>query len=171
MPYYRCADCGVTSYSAASYSSATTCPTCQAALTEHSRLEIVPGSRHDVACTMLARPQAPSEARRALVGLALPEETREDLALVVSELVTNSVRHGGLSSGDRIDVEVVNGAGTVRVVVHDGGHGFAFSPPEERRGPPTAGGRGLAIVDALSRTWGVDRKRGGCTVWCELAVA
>src|SRR5436309_15541331 len=81
MPYYRCAACGLTSYSAATYSSLTTCPTCQAALAEDAKVDIVPGSTHDVSCTLRARPAAAAEARRACARLALPEITREDLAL------------------------------------------------------------------------------------------
>jgi anti-sigma regulatory factor (Ser/Thr protein kinase) len=171
MPYYRCADCGLTSYSAATHSSVGACPTCQAPLTGDSKLDIVPGVSHDVSCTVLARPEAPREARRALVGLALPEETREHLALLVSELVTNSLRHAGLSGRDRIGVEVVNDSDAVRLEVHDGGDGFAFSPAVEYEGPPVPDGRGLAIVAALSKHWGVDCERDGCTVWCEVAVA
>jgi serine/threonine-protein kinase RsbW len=170
MPYYLCADCGLTSYSAATHSSVGACPTCQAPLTGASKLDIVPGSRHDVACSVLARPAAAGEARRALVGLALPEITREDLALVVSELVTNSVRHAGLNGGDRIAVELVNSDGAVRLSVHDGGSGFAFSAPNGHDGPPIPGGRGLSIVAALSDDWGIDREADGCTVWCVLAV-
>jgi anti-sigma regulatory factor (Ser/Thr protein kinase) len=169
MPYYLCAACGLTSYSAATYSSLMTCPTCQADLAEGAKVDIVPGSVHDVSCTVMARPAAAGEARRAFTRLALPELTREDLALLVSELVTNAVRHAGLSSRDPIDVKLVNGGRTVRLAVHDGGHGFAFSPARDE-GPPVAGGRGLAIVDALSASWGVDREGDGCTVWCELAV-
>jgi anti-sigma regulatory factor (Ser/Thr protein kinase) len=169
MPYYLCDACGLTSYSAARYSSPMACPTCRAALTDDEKIAIVPGSVHDVSCTLPARPAAAAQARRAFAFLALPEITREDLALLVSELVTNAVRHAGLSSGDPIDVKLVNGGRTVRLAVHDGGGGFTFSPARDD-GPPAAGGRGLAIVDALSANWGVDRDGAGCTVWCELAV-
>ena len=169
MPYYRCAACGVTTYSAAAYSSASACPACQAALTEDAKVYVVPGAKHDVSCTVLTRPEAAAEARRALVGLPLPEITRENLALLVSELVTNSVRHAGLLAGDLIGVRVNNGTSRVRLAVHDGGHGFAFTSPDSD-GPLVAGGRGLLIVAALSEDWGVDCDPGGCTVWCDLAV-
>src|SRR5919202_4083825 len=69
-----------------------------------------------------------SEARHALdrlVGL-LPEKL-EDVRLVVSELVTNSVLHAGLSPDDRICLSVVVSAGSVRGRVCDPGLGFNVS--------------------------------------------
>jgi serine/threonine-protein kinase RsbW len=169
MPYHRCADCGLTTYSAATYASASTCPGCLAALTEETKLYVTPGVNHDVSCTVLARPEAAAEARRALVGLAFPEITRENLALLVSELVNNAVLHAGGSVRDRIQVELVNGTDSVRLAVHDGGRGFPCATPESGA-PLAAGGRGLVIVDALADTWGVDSDPDGCTVWCEVAV-
>ena len=124
---------------------------------------------HDVSCTLLARPEAAAEARRALIGLALPETARESLALLVSELVNNAVLHGGLSVRDRIQVELINGTDSVRLTVNDAGRGFPCATPESGL-PLVAGGRGLVIVDALSETWGVDSDPDGCTVWCEVAV-
>jgi anti-sigma regulatory factor (Ser/Thr protein kinase) len=168
MPYYRCAACGLTSYSAVAHSSAGACPTCGTALTVGARRFVTPGSKHDVNRTFRARPQAAAEARRTLAGLALPECTRNDLALLVSELVTNSVRHAGLSAADPVRVELTNGAGSVRLAVHDGGDGF--SPSSGPVDPLAVGGQGLAIVASLSETWGVECDRDGCTVWCEVAV-
>jgi hypothetical protein len=66
-------------------------------------------------------------------------------------------------------VRINNKAGSVRLTVHDGGHGFPF-PSYQPDAPLVAGGQGLAIVAALSETWGVDSNADGCTVWCELAV-
>lgn len=169
MPYYRCPSCGLTAYSAASYSSARACPACLVALPDAAKLHVVPGGNAAVSLTLRARPEAATEARHALVGFALPQITREDLALIVTELVTNSVRHAGLSPGDRIDVEASTGPDGVQLAVHDGGPGF----PVLTRVPNVkqcAGGRGLAIVDALSEAWGVDCAADGCTVWCRIAV-
>jgi anti-sigma regulatory factor (Ser/Thr protein kinase) len=95
-----------------------------------------------VGCTL--RPEAAAEARRALVGLALPKITREDLALLVSELVTNAVRHAGLSPRAPIEVRVKNGSGGVRLAVHDPGPGFTFRPHEVQ----VAGGAGPASAFA-----------------------
>jgi anti-sigma regulatory factor (Ser/Thr protein kinase) len=171
MPYYRCPACGLTTYSAASYSSAGACPACLEALPDNAKLHVEPGEKHDMSYTLRARPQAAAEARRALVGLTLPKITRKNLALLVSELVTNSVRHAGQPADAPIGVQVNNGSASVRLAVHDGGHGFPFPAQEVPVAPLVAGGRGLAIVAALSETWGVDSNPDGCTVWCQLAVA
>jgi anti-sigma regulatory factor (Ser/Thr protein kinase) len=169
MPYYRCHSCGLTTYSAASYSSARACPACLEALPDDARLHIVPGDNADVSLTLLARPAAAAEARHALVGFALPQITREDLALVVTELVTNSVRHAGLTPGAQIGVESSSGPDSVSLAVHDGGAGFRV-PRRRFRNAQSAGGRGLLIVDALSEAWGVDCAADGCTVWCRIAI-
>src|SRR4051812_37856567 len=170
MPYYGCPACGLTTYSAASYSSASACPACLEALPDDAKLYVEPGERHDASYTLRARPQAAAEARRALVGLTLPKITRGNLALLVSELVTNSVRHAGQPADAPIGVQVNNGSASVRLAVHDGGHGFPFPAQEVPVAPLVAGGRGLAIVAALSETGGVDSTPDGCTVWCQLAV-
>jgi anti-sigma regulatory factor (Ser/Thr protein kinase) len=169
MPYYRCSACGVTSYSAAAYSTTAACPNCAVGLAEDSKLYLVPGAKHDVSRSLLARPRAAAEARRALVGLELPDATRRALALIVSELVSNSIQHAGLAADDAIDLRVSNGSDRVQVAVHDDGAGFA-APAVEERDPLGAGGQGLVIVAALSETWGVDCDHDGCTVWCEVAV-
>jgi len=169
MPYYRCPSCGLTAYSAASYSSARACPSCLVPLPADAKLYVVPGGKAEVSRSLLARPEAAAEARHALIGLVLPQITREDLALIVSELVTNSVRHAGLSSRDRIGVEAGNGSDSVHLSVHDAGPGFRV-PSRVPGATMRAGGRGLLIVAALSEAWGVDCAADGCTVWCRIAV-
>jgi anti-sigma regulatory factor (Ser/Thr protein kinase) len=168
MPYYRCPACGLTTYSAASYSSASACPSCSAPLTEDSKLVVVPGAKHSLDRRLRAQPQAAAEARRAVVALALPEPTRATLSLVVSELVTNSIMHAGLTADDNVDLHVNNGGRRVSVTVHDPGPGF--TPPEPSAGPLSVGGLGLVIADALSDSWGVDSDEHGCTVWCNIAI-
>src|SRR5947209_20062178 len=80
------------------------------------------------------------EARHALDRLAglLPPAKLEDVRLVVSELVTNSVLHAGLSPDDRISLSVVVSAGSVRGKVCDPGLGFdkssKLSPRDDLRG-------------------------------------
>jgi anti-sigma regulatory factor (Ser/Thr protein kinase) len=107
---------------------------------------------------------APAEARRAVVSLPLLEPAREKLALLVSELVSNSIRHAGLSAGDPIGLELASENGQVWVAVHDSGPGF--DPQRQANGSDP--GFGLAIIDALADRWGVDRRPDGCTVWCSL---
>jgi signal transduction histidine kinase len=133
MPYHRCPACGVTSYSAAAYSSASACPSCSAPLAEDSKLVIVPGAKPNLRCALRARPEAAAEARRAVVALALPEATRQTLSLVVSELVTNAILHAGLTAEDTVELHVDNGGPNVRLTVHHRGPGF--TPPDPSTDP------------------------------------
>jgi anti-sigma regulatory factor (Ser/Thr protein kinase) len=111
--------------------------------------------------------RAPVVARSALDDLdpALPEDLLEDARLLVTELVTNSVRHGhgdivrlvlDRPEPDRLHCEVV-----------DDGHGFL--PLARPVGSKDEGGWGLYLVEKLARTWGV--REGSTHVWFELACA
>jgi anti-sigma regulatory factor (Ser/Thr protein kinase) len=167
MPYYQCPACGLTSYSAAGHASASACPECSAALPDDAKRPQPLRAAGGMARALRARPEAAADARRAMAGLVLPQATRETLALLASELVTNCIRHAELRPGDPIDVITEDDAGRVRLSVHDGGPGF--DPPTLREADPLAGGgRGLVIVAALSERWGVHRDEQGCTVWCEV---
>ena len=91
---------------------------------------------------------APREARRIVAALdGVPATLRGDVQLVVSELVTNAVRHGGLRDGDPIMLMLGCEDGRLRVDVDDGGE----TPWTPRPGGP--GGWGLAAVAALSERW------------------
>jgi anti-sigma regulatory factor (Ser/Thr protein kinase) len=164
MPYYRCPACGAMSHSVAAYSTAGVCAVCAAPLPDDAKLEVLP--HHSVALSrkMRAGLAAPAQARRAVTSLPFLEATRERLALVVSELVTNSIRHAGLGAGDPIDLDVTSVDGHVRIAVHDDGPGF--DPAPHAGEAPANGGFGLALVAALSAEWGVERHPDGCTVWC-----
>ena len=170
MPYHRCPACGLTSYVAAAYSSVSECPNCSAALAEASKLRAVPAPRRELERRLLARPQAAGEARRALRSLALSPATRDRLALVVSELVTNAVRHAAIPPSARLDLRVTSSPGLVRVAVRDRGQGFSPPPFDGRADPLAVGGQGLVIVAALSESWGVECDADGCTVWCAVAL-
>ncbi|GGU56030.1 hypothetical protein GCM10010211_21080 [Streptomyces albospinus] len=79
---------------------------------------------------------------------ALPESTSEDARLVVSELVTNAIRHGSGAVKLRVEYRCRQ----VRIEVTDG----SDTAPERRRaGADDVGGRGLSLVAALARRWGV----------------
>jgi anti-sigma regulatory factor (Ser/Thr protein kinase) len=106
---------------------------------------------------------APGRARSALGALSgsLEERTAEDVRLLVSELVTNSLRHTGSSE---IELEVWRSPGTVRVVVSDRGAGFDLPDQPE---PGQASGWGLFMVDRLANRWGVD-SNDATSVWFEL---
>ena len=89
----------------------------------------------------------------------------DDVRLLLTELITNSLRHAGMTPGDEIGVKAELSDGTVRIEVSDPGRD---GPVEVR--PPGAhgGGYGLFLVDRLTSQWGVDR-RDGTTVWAELS--
>ncbi|MFD4785853.1 ATP-binding protein [Streptomyces sp. NPDC058459] len=91
----------------------------------------------------------------------------DDLALIVSELVTNAVLHGKTAPGRQVEVTLDHRAGRVRVEVRDTGEGM---PRRRPRVPLAVSGRGIEIVDALSEAWGVTEQVVGKTVWAELAV-
>jgi anti-sigma regulatory factor (Ser/Thr protein kinase) len=106
---------------------------------------------------------APGRARSALGALneSLEDRIAEDVRLLVSELVTNSLRHTGTSE---IELEVWRSPATVRVEVADRGAGFAV--PEHPQ-PGQASGWGLFMVDRLANRWGVDA-HDNTRVWFEL---
>jgi serine/threonine-protein kinase RsbW len=89
----------------------------------------------------------------------------EDVRLLVTELITNALRHGKLTAGDRVSVKASVEDGVVRIEVRDPGNNGDVAPREPgQRG----GGYGLYLVERLAKRWGVDR-RDGTVVWCELA--
>ena len=113
-------------------------------------------------------PEAVLAARRCLDRLdtVLPPEKLEDVRLVVSELVTNSVRHAGLSPDEQISLAVVISDGAVRGRVCDPGPGFE-EPSEPRPSTDWSGGWDLPILERISDRWGVERNGCAC-VWFEI---
>lgn len=105
---------------------------------------------------------APMAARAALTATALgiPAPVLEDATLLISELVTNSVKH---TSGEWIEVVVAVDATRLRVDVTD-----PSTKPIRPRTPDADGGWGLTLVAALAHRWGVERRADGKTVWVEL---
>ncbi|MEV8055134.1 ATP-binding protein [Streptomyces antimycoticus] len=84
----------------------------------------------------------------------------DDVLLVASELVTNSIRYGS-EPGDSLCVALAHGPDNVTIEVHDTRRRRPHLKPEsvERNR-----GRGLFIVDALA-TWGVRDRPFGKIVW------
>ncbi len=104
---------------------------------------------------------SPAQARAAVAAyterLGL-QEIHDDLALIVSEMVTNAVRH----AGPPVALEIQSDHDAVLVAVKDG------SPDRPRPGAPgpdAEGGRGLLLVDLLSVEHGVRPDPPGKTVW------
>jgi serine/threonine-protein kinase RsbW len=88
--------------------------------------------------------------------------------LLVSELVTNSVRHARIKSEQPLRLCGWLGDTTLRLEVWDGGTQGAVTPRPPRL-DHDIGGFGLDLVARLARSWGVDRDARGTTVWVELA--
>jgi anti-sigma regulatory factor (Ser/Thr protein kinase) len=113
-------------------------------------------------------PDAPARGRHAVTAVldewGCEPGNREDLLLVVSELVTNAVVHGA----EPIRVTMVRAPERVRVEVTDGA--AASSPHGNPRPPADAEtGRGLSVVTRLAVAWGWRASPGrGKTVWAEL---
>jgi anti-sigma regulatory factor (Ser/Thr protein kinase) len=105
--------------------------------------------------------------RERLAGY-LAEQELDDIGVLVSELVTNAVRHGGASPRDTIVVHLAVAPDVLRVEVCDPGPGF--DPPAVPRPRSEGGGNGLVLLQRLSRSWGVAGDDGTC-VWFEHALA
>lgn len=90
----------------------------------------------------------------------------EDLRLLVSELISNSVRHARLRADDWIELRMRTTPDQVRVEVNDPGSGFDV----KSRGPdgPQSSGWGLYLVDRIADRWGVRQNDRTQQVWFEL---
>jgi anti-sigma regulatory factor (Ser/Thr protein kinase) len=91
---------------------------------------------------------------------------RDDAILVLSELVSNSVKHAAALPSGEIAVRWALGAEEVHLEITDGG-----APTMPRAGVAALsalGGRGLEIVRTLCRRWGVIEGEQGVTVWADV---
>ena len=116
---------------------------------------------------------AAAAARQALRGEngELPATVRDDVLLLVSELVSNAVLHAGAGPERPLQVQLLRGPRWLVVTVSDEGPGFAWHPdaaerPEGRNG---SGGWGLFLVDQIADRWGVECTASGSRVWFEIA--
>jgi len=112
-------------------------------------------------------PASVAEARGALEPIEphLDADTLGTLRLLVSELVTNSVRHGQAERAGEIELSVSVSEETVRVEIADPGPGFEVSPRAEAQ--DQGSGWGLHFVEVLSDRWGTERDE-SMRVWFEL---
>lgn len=116
---------------------------------------------HQAASAAAARRAVRSELAGSGFGV-------EDVELMVSELVTNAYRHARPPISVQLDiepqmlrVEVLDGGGPAPVLTDAAGTG--------KLGATSTGGRGLALVEALAETWGVDGEPpGGKRVWFQV---
>lgn len=109
---------------------------------------------------------APRAARSALDELNghIDPELKDDIRLLVSEVVTNSVIHAQPQPPGEVVLDVWSSDDVVRVAVTDRGPGFVVA---ERPQGGRRSGWGLMMVDQLADRWGVELN-GGTEVWFEL---
>lgn len=114
------------------------------------------------------RPDAhsPAQARRSLEALrpSLDDLLVDDAVLLVSEIVSNCVRHASLDASDAIQVRVRGSNSMLHVDVIDPGPGF---DPDALSSSESMGGWGLRLLDRLATRWGVERNH-VTRVWFEL---
>ncbi len=117
-----------------------------------------------------ATPDAPRNARHALDRLAadVPQPVLENVRLLVSELVTNCIRHAGIESGASIELKVAPRNKVIRVEVSDPGEGFEPAPVSLSL--YSTSGWGLYLVEQIADRWGVSVEN-GTKVWFEIEAA
>lgn len=118
---------------------------------------------------LFPRPEAAKKARDGIDRLAgrVAPEILNDVRLLVSELVTNSVRHGAVPKDGRIELRAALTSSAVRVEVIDSGDGFAL--PTSPGSPERVGGWGLYLVQRIASRWGIDSSGEQTTrVWFEI---
>jgi len=113
-------------------------------------------------------------ARRRLIAhlreAGAADATACDAGLVLSELISNALRHASPLPNSTLKISWILRSGSVEVAVSDGGGGGM--PRVNKPGNSSVGGRGLNIVDRLSLRWGVcgGRDQAEKKVWAEVPV-
>ncbi|QKV96106.1 ATP-binding protein [Streptomyces sp. NA02950] len=123
-----------------------------------------------LAClTLPAEERAVSQARKfttvELTAWRITEEVADAARLVVTEFVTNTVRHSGSTE---VRLRLTRSRSTVWIEVYDSG---LWQPPAASSGPDddlAESGRGFHLVDAVSRRCGVHRSPSGTCAWAML---
>jgi len=141
---------------------------------DRSVRSVPPSSRRggDASRTIRVPWRAPSvsQVRRTLVadleGRDVPSVVVDEAEIVVSELVSNAIRHARALSDGNLRVHWKVKSGVVEVEVTDGGSESSPRPAPRTIWAPS--GRGLRIVRSLAHEWGVTEDRNGTTVWASL---
>jgi serine/threonine-protein kinase RsbW len=122
--------------------------------------------------TVDAAPTAAREARRAVARHGFVGSDREPtLLLLVSELVSNSVRHAGLRRHERIRLRARRADERAYVEVCDRGRSGRIPVKRGEGDALEPGGLGLVLVDEMADRWGVACNGDETCVWFELACA
>ena len=122
------------------------------------------------AFTVLNEIGAPSVARREMLtrlGETLDEIEQMDVELLVSELVTNTLRRSTADGSSSIDVRVEVDSEAIVVAVDDAGQDFSAPVIPQPRLDGLPNGFGLFLIDQLSAGWGAEHGA-GCCIWFRL---
>ena len=114
-----------------------------------------------------ARPTAGAVARRAVTTWMAGHPRLDDALLAVTELVNNAVIHSGVPSGSTLTVAVEPESDGIRLSVAHAGVGFDPTVAQPRSTDPWVS-RGLAIVDKIADSWGVESGDGAVAAWFEI---
>jgi len=127
----------------------------------------------DGACTGVSVPHERTGVRIArhafanqLAAAGVPPADREDAMLVLSELVSNAVKHASPLPGGQIEVLWRVSDDLLHIEITDGGGGTRPHPSVPLLS--AMGGRGLDIVRTVSSQWGVTEDHDTVTVWAEV---
>jgi anti-sigma regulatory factor (Ser/Thr protein kinase) len=122
-------------------------------------------------CPLPVDLRSPSVARRFIdQSPDVPAPLVDRVKLVVSELVTNAVKHSGMSQGDVIELHLLRERDVVRVEVRDSGRGMPATLGRGGSLPDLpASGLGLYVVSKVADRWG-SNPTNGATVWAEFDV-
>jgi anti-sigma regulatory factor (Ser/Thr protein kinase) len=124
------------------------------------------GAQRHASVALPAATTAPRDARRFTVETLQTwgvDGMKEEAELIVSELVTNALRHA--SSPSRVALSATDSC--LRIEVADDGPGSAV---RRQAVPEDTSGRGLMLVEAMADRWGSHHDGHEHVVWCELAL-
>jgi anti-sigma regulatory factor (Ser/Thr protein kinase) len=121
---------------------------------------------------LAGEPTSAREARQYLRRLLGDDFPRlDDAELLVSELVTNSIRHSRSAKGGRITLAVARPADVIHIdVIDEGAETLPLVDDDAFVNALGDGGRGLALVKTLADGWGVHDDPAGRCVWFEFRI-
>jgi anti-sigma regulatory factor (Ser/Thr protein kinase) len=118
-------------------------------------------------CNPASVPVARQRITGELCAAGIVQAAIGDAALVVTELLSNAIRHARPLPGSRLLLAWTLEDGSVELAVSDGGS--ATRPHKAHASLSSLGGRGLDIIEYLADSWGVRTDDSGLTVWAVLA--
>src|SRR3954454_3155776 len=142
----------------------------------------MPGAVDDFVVKLAGGVDAAAGARRAVVELGpdMEERLQDDVLLLVTELVTNSVCHVPVGPDGSVELECRSTGDHLRFLVTDGGTALlgngrppvaAATPARRTNGDRRTSGWGLVLVDEIAEQWGILAAPPGTCVWFEVAAA